>query len=72
MDQSPYKTIILHGFSQEDALALMRTVKAASSDPTGLIFAMSTPVSLDRPLRETLAELAAEHVHLKRSPPGKT
>jgi hypothetical protein len=72
METSSPKTVILHGFSQEEALAVMRTVKAASGDPTGLIFAMSTPVSLERPLRETLAELAEEHKFFRQGPAGKS
>jgi len=66
MQEESQKTVILHGFSQEEALAVMRLVKGASSDPAGLIFAMTTEQSLERPLKQTLADLAEEHGYFKR------
>lgn len=66
MQAQSQKTVILHGFSQEEALAVMRLVKSAASDPAGLIFAMTTEQSLERPLKQTLADLAEEHGRLKR------
>ncbi len=66
MAHEAVKTVILHGFSPEQALALMRTVKAAWPDPGEIAFAMSTPNSVEMKLKDVLEELAEEHRHFRR------
>ena len=61
------KTILLHDFSQEEAVKIMRLVKSAWTDPKELVFAMSTPNSVEMKLGDVLEDLAAEHLHF-RSP----
>ena len=68
MAHEAVKTVILHGFSPEQALALMRTVKAAWPDPGEIAFAMSTPNSVEMKLKDVLEELA-EDLRLNRADP---
>jgi hypothetical protein len=53
--------ILMHGFSQEEALAVMRAAKAALKDPSAAAFAMTTQTSLDWKVSELLDHLAQEH-----------
>jgi hypothetical protein len=53
--------ILMHGLSQEEALAVMRAAKAALPDPARAAFAMTTETSLDWKVSELLEHLAEEH-----------
>jgi hypothetical protein len=56
------KVIVVHGFSQEETVALMRACKAAL--PTlapDMAFAMSTPTSLEWKLRDLVEHVGEEH-----------
>ncbi len=61
MKDPQFKTILMHGFTHEEALAVMRVVKQTFKDPKGLIFALSTPQSLQKKLDDLLQELEEEH-----------
>lgn len=66
--------VLLHGFSDDQALAAMRAVKKsiqeAGGDPSGIAFAMSTPTNLGWKVEELVAEVAAEHEYMKKNGPG--
>ena len=66
MENEIVKTVILHGFSSQEALAVMRAVKAASADPGAIAFAMSTPNSVEMKLGDVLADLAEEHRYFRK------
>jgi hypothetical protein len=53
--------ILMHGLSQEEAVAVMRAVKAALGDPAKAAFAMTTETSLDWKVRDLIEHLAEEH-----------
>lgn len=61
MNDPQYKTILMHGFTHEEALAVMRVVKQTLNQPKQLIFALSTPQSLQKKLQDLLQELEEEH-----------
>ncbi|MFQ3620785.1 MAG: DUF3783 domain-containing protein [Spirochaetales bacterium] len=65
MNKTPYKTLIMHGFTKEEALLVMRTVKQAFQDPSRLIFALTTPYSVEKKLAEVLEDLEEEHRRMK-------
>jgi hypothetical protein len=65
------KVIILHGFSNEEAVKILRSVKAASENPSELIFASTTPTSLEWKVSELIAELTEEHVYFKNQEKNK-
>jgi hypothetical protein len=66
--------VLLHGFSNDQALALLRAVKRAAPeaglDPAGIAFATSTPTNLDWKLGDLVEEVAGEHAYLKANPPA--
>ncbi len=65
--------ILLHGFSNDQAVAVMRAAKKAAAetglDPTHIAFATTTPTNLEWKLKDTLAEVAEEHEYMKKNPP---
>jgi hypothetical protein len=61
MKDPQFKTILMHGFTHEEALAVMRAVKQTLKEPRRLIFALSTQQSLQKKLEDLLLELEAEH-----------
>jgi len=61
MKDPQFKTILMHGFTHEEALTVLRVVKQAFKDPKELIFALSTPQSLQKKLDDLLQELEEEH-----------
>lgn len=58
-----FKAVILHGFSNEEALAVMRAVKAlgAGIAPGSTAFATTTPTSIDWKVGYLIEHLAEEH-----------
>ncbi len=67
------QVVLLHGFTSDQALAVMRAAKAAvaeaGEDPTAIAFAMTTPTNVDWKVSQLLAEVAEEHEYLKKNPP---
>ncbi len=63
------KLILLHGFSNPEAVAMMRAIKAASSDPGEIAFAVSTPTNLDWKIKDLVDQVRFEHEYLKENPP---
>lgn len=50
----------MHGFSAEEAIAIMRAVKAASISPDPIAFATTTPTSLGWSVEDLLEHLEEE------------
>ena len=69
------QVVLLHGFSSDQALAVMRAAKAAiaetGADPTAIAFAMSTPTNVDWKVSQLLSEVAEEHEYLKKNQPKR-
>ncbi len=66
------RVVLLHGFSREEVLQVMRAIRGAVSEPADVAFCMSTPVNLDWPLKNLLLEVLKEHAYLKQNPPKIT
>lgn len=70
MKKSTHKVTILHGFSDEEISSIMRLIKTQFSEQRPwLVFAKSTPTSLNTPLGELIADMSADHEYLKKNPP---
>lgn len=65
------KVIIMHGFKQDEALQIMRLVKSAYKNPDELIFAASTPNSLEMKVGDLIEHLAEEHYEARRQKENK-
>jgi hypothetical protein len=64
--------ILLHGFSNQQALAIMRAVKAALPGPADIAFSTTTPTNLDWKLADLIREVREEHEYMKQNPPSAT
>ncbi|MGC9312276.1 MAG: DUF3783 domain-containing protein, partial [Sediminispirochaetaceae bacterium] len=64
------RMVLIHGFSRDETIAVMRAAKTAVSDPQGVAFTTSTPTNLDWKLRDLIVEVREEHEFMRRNPPG--
>lgn len=75
-----HRVIIMNGFSEGEIMAIMRQVKALcrdgnsaekaiDADRRDLIFAKTTPNSLETRLGDLIADLAGDHAYLRQNPP---
>jgi hypothetical protein len=60
-----FRAVILHGFSDEEAVAIMRAVKTLGFGIPTPAFATTTPTNLGWKMDELLKHLAAEHAAMK-------
>lgn len=60
------KTIVLHGFTNDEAVAIMRAVKAALPSAGDAAFAMSTPTNLGWKLADLIEHVGEEHRQMTR------
>jgi hypothetical protein len=69
------QVVLLHGFSSDQALAVMRAAKAAAAgtgaDPSEIAFAMTTPTNLEWKVSQLLTDVAEEHDYMKKNPPKR-
>jgi len=68
---SEFKAVILHGFKDEEAIAIMRAVKALGLGAPAPAFAVTTPTSREWKVDYLLEHLAEEHA-MARGPGGIT
>ena len=69
-DSADERMVLIHGFSRDETIAVMRAAKTAVSDPQGVAFTTSTPSNLDWKLRDLIVEVREEHEFMRRNPPG--
>ena len=65
------RVILIHGFSREETVTIMRAVKSAAQDPQGIAFTTSTPSNLEWKLRDLITEVRGEHEFMRNNPPKK-
>ena len=71
-DSTDERMVLIHGFSREETIAVMRAAKTAVSDPQGVAFTTSTPTNLDWKLRDLIVEVREEHEYMRWNPPGSS
>ncbi len=63
----------MHGFTNEQAIAIMRAARKAASeagaDPAAIAFATTTPTNVEWKVSELLSEVAGEHEYMRKNPP---
>lgn len=64
------RVVLIHGFSREETIAVMRAAKSVTQDSQGIAFTTSTPTNLDWKLRDLIAEVREEHEYMRQNPPG--
>ena len=60
MDED-FKAVILHGYTNEEAVAVMRAVKTLGLGAASTAFATTTPTSVEWKVRDLIEHLAEEH-----------
>lgn len=55
------KAVIMHGYTNEEAFAVMRAIKALGLEAENTAFATTTPTSLGWKVEDLLEHLAQEH-----------
>jgi len=67
--------VFLHGFTQDQLIAVMRAAKKAAAeagmDPGAIAFASSTAANLEWKVRDLVTEVREEHEYLRLNPPGR-
>ncbi|MFP4067209.1 MAG: DUF3783 domain-containing protein [Spirochaetaceae bacterium] len=63
------KVIIMNGFSQEEIVSIMRAVRRLFDNPRDLIFAKTTPKSVNMVLKDLIVDMSEDHEYLKNNPP---
>lgn len=73
MKKSP--VVLMHGFSSDQALAVMRAAKKAAAehglDPADIAFATTTPTNVEWTVATLIEEVTGEHLYLRENPPGQ-
>lgn len=64
---SEFKAVILHGFKDEEAIAIMRAVKALGLGAPAPAFAVTTPASREWKVDYLLEHLAEEHAMARKA-----
>lgn len=67
--QKDERMILIHGFSREETIAVMRAAKTAVQDPEGVAFTTSTPSNLEWKLEDIIGEVRQEHEYMRKNPP---
>jgi hypothetical protein len=66
---NPDPVVVLHGFTEEALLPVLRAVKAAATeagmDGANIAFSASTPVNLEWKLKALIREVRKEHSHFQ-------
>ena len=77
------RVVILNGFTDQEIIAIMRTVKGMcqagpdgsaaqiGAPATDLVFAKSTPTSLQTRLGDLIIDMSGDHEYLRNNPPQR-
>ncbi len=63
------RVVLLNGFTNEELDAVMRAVRSAVANPRDLIFAKTTPTSLQMKLTDLIVDISQDHEYLRNNPP---
>jgi len=63
------KLVLMHGFTNEEAVTMMRAVKSASAEPDAIAFAITTPTNIEWKIKDLVDQVRYEHEYLKENPP---
>ncbi|MBN1649219.1 MAG: DUF3783 domain-containing protein [Spirochaetales bacterium] len=67
---SDERLVLIHGFSRDDTIKVMRAVKSAiENDPQGIAFTTTTPTNLEWPVKDLIREVRTEHEYMRQNPP---
>jgi hypothetical protein len=61
------KVILMHGFDQDEILAIMRAVKAAAKRPEEIAFAMTTETNREWKVEDLIEHVGEEHDFMRKT-----
>lgn len=61
------RVIYMHGFSKEEAVKIMRSVKGALETPADIAFSMSTQTNVEWKVKDLITEVAEEHEYMMKN-----
>jgi len=64
------RMVLLHGFNNQEAVAIMRAVKSVIEDPQGVAFSVTTPTNIQWQVGQLIREVREEHEYMKKNPPS--
>ena len=64
------RMILIHGFSREETMKILRAVKASVEDPAGVAFSVTTENNREWVVRDLIREVREEHEYMRAHPPG--
>lgn len=64
MDEN-FRAVVLHGYTNEEALTVMRAIKALGLGASDTAFATTTPTSIGWTVEDLLLHLSEEHEAVK-------
>ena len=63
------RVIIMNGFRHDEIVRIMRVIKTLFDKPRDLIFATTTPSSLQMKLADLIVDMSRDHRYLAENPP---
>ena len=63
--EKQFKAIVMHGFSDEEAFSIMKSIKALDFGASSTAFATTTATSLEWKVEYLLEHLKEEHEHMR-------
>lgn len=64
---SDERMVFMHGFSDQEALAIMRAVKGVATDPAGIAFSVSTDNNKSWSVEDLINEVREEHEYMRKN-----
>jgi predicted small metal-binding protein len=72
MDEPRFRAVLLHGFSNEEALAVMRAAKASCPSAADAAFATTTASNREWMVSDLMEHLEEEHESMRKLREGRT
>lgn len=69
MERETGKVVVMHGFSQDEALIVMRAIKSALKVQNEVAFAMSTETNMAWKLSDLVEHVREEHEFMTQPQP---
>jgi len=67
---SDERLVMIHGFSRDDTIKIMRAVKSIiEEDPRGIAFTMTTQTNMEWKVSDLIKEVRNEHEFMRKNPP---
>lgn len=63
------RMILIHGFSREDTMKILRAVKGSLDDPAGIAFSVTTDTNREWKVGDLIQEVREEHEYMRKNPP---